>query len=77
MLVLSRKKNESIVIGDTITVTVTAILGDRVRLGITAPGDTRIMREEILREPEEADPLIGTVFRGLEVGGHPLNGLGE
>ena len=39
MLVLSRKKNESIIINDNITVTVIEIRGDKVRLGIEAPKD--------------------------------------
>ena len=47
MLVLSRKKNESILIGDAITVTVISIQGCRVRLGIEAPDDVSIKRQEI------------------------------
>jgi len=47
MLVLSRKKNESIVIADTITVTVVEIRGDKVRLGIEAPRDVPVHRQEV------------------------------
>ena len=47
MLVLSRKKEESIVIGDNITVTLVDIRGDKVRLGITAPRDTPVHRLEV------------------------------
>ena len=47
MLVLSRKKNESIIINDNITVTVIEIRGDKVRLGIEAPADVVVHREEI------------------------------
>ena len=47
MLVLSRKKNEQIHLGDDITVTVVDIRGDKVRLGITAPRDVSIHRGEI------------------------------
>jgi carbon storage regulator len=47
MLVLSRKKNESLVIGDDVIVTVTDIGGNRVRLGITAPTNVSVHREEI------------------------------
>lgn len=47
MLVLSRKKNESIVINDHITVTVVEIRGDKVRLGIEAPKEVPIHRSEI------------------------------
>lgn len=47
MLVLSRKINESIVIGDDVVVTIVDIRGDKVRLGITAPRDVPVHREEV------------------------------
>ena len=47
MLVLSRKKNESIIINDHITVTVVEIRGDKVRLGIDAPKDISVHRREV------------------------------
>ncbi len=47
MLILSRKKDEQIVIGDDITVTVVEIRGNKVRLGITAPEEVRVDRMEI------------------------------
>jgi carbon storage regulator len=47
MLVLSRKKNESIMIGDTIEVKIVAIEGDTVRLGIEAPREVEVYRKEI------------------------------
>jgi carbon storage regulator len=47
MLVLSRKLNEAIVVNDTIRVTVVAIKGDRVRIGIEAPRDVSVDRGEV------------------------------
>lgn len=47
MLVLSRKKGESIVLGGSITVTVLEVHGSRVRLGFTGPEEVAIHREEI------------------------------
>ena len=47
MLVLSRKKNECIIICDNITVTVIEIRGDKVRLGIEAPKDVTVHRREV------------------------------
>ncbi|MFP6575277.1 MAG: carbon storage regulator CsrA [Pirellulaceae bacterium] len=47
MLVLSRKKNESIVINDDITVVVVEIRGDKVRLGIEAPKEVPVHRREV------------------------------
>ena len=47
MLVLSRKKNESIVINDTITIVVVEIRGDKVRLGVEAPKEIPVHRREV------------------------------
>lgn len=47
MLVLSRMTHERIVIGDDIIVTVVEIRGDKVRIGITAPKDVSVHRQEI------------------------------
>jgi carbon storage regulator len=47
MLVLSRKRNESIVICDNIVVTVVDVRGDRVRLGIEAPKEVPVHRREV------------------------------
>ena len=47
MLVLSRKKNESIIIDDKIVITVVEIRGDKVRLGINAPRDVPVHRSEV------------------------------
>jgi carbon storage regulator len=48
MLVLTRKLGEEVVIGDSIRVRVLAVHGSKVRLGITAPRDVWVMREECL-----------------------------
>ena len=56
MLVLSRKLNESILIGDHIRITVVGLRGNQIRLGIEAPGDVSIMREELLVEAPEDEP---------------------
>jgi len=52
MLVLSRREHERIKLGDAIVVTVVQVRGDRVRLGIEAPAEIRILRDEL--EPEDA-----------------------
>lgn len=57
MLVLTRKTNESINIGDNIVVTVLSIIGGRVRLGIKAPDDVKVHRKEVeLRIVEDLKP---------------------
>lgn len=50
MLVLSRKINERIKIGDNIEIVVVSIAGDQVRLGIEAPKDVKILRNEVFDE---------------------------
>lgn len=47
MLVVSRHRDESIVIGDSIVITIVDIRGDKVRIGIQAPGDVPVHRKEI------------------------------
>ena len=47
MLVLTRKSNQSIMIGDDIEVSVLAIMGEKVRIGIEAPHEVPVYREEI------------------------------
>ena len=48
MLVLSRKKSESVVINDDIVITVVEVRGDKVRLGIQAPREIPVHRKEVL-----------------------------
>ena len=59
MLVLSRKKNESIVIGDNIVITVVDVRGDKERLGIDAPKDVPVHRREVydaIKKAEQEKP---------------------
>ena len=62
MLVLTRKGNQSIMIGDEIEVSVLAIMGEKVRIGIEAPRSTPVFRKEVYvdiqrdRAEKEEDP---------------------
>jgi carbon storage regulator len=59
MLVLSRKESERIRLGDSIVVTVVRVAGDKVRLGIEAPSDILVLREELEPQaPAVASPAI-------------------
>ena len=82
MLVLSRKIDQQIMIGDDITLTVVRVDGNRVRIGISAPRDIRILRGELAQEepvefelserelafahPPESDKIQGTRNRLLD-----------
>ena len=62
MLVLSRQRDESIIIGDNIVITIVDIRGDKVRLGIEAPKEVPVHRQEVYdaiqreRTQNEAEP---------------------
>ncbi len=66
MLVLSRKINESIVINDDIVITVLACEGDRVKIGISAPKDVSIYREELWEAMREQDQIAEKLAVGSE-----------
>lgn len=63
MLVLSRKQDEKIIIGDSITLMVVSIQGDKVRLGIEAPKHVTIHREEVYRAIQKSDGAEPTAAR--------------
>jgi carbon storage regulator len=63
MLVLTRKLNQSIMIGDDIEVTVLAIAGDKVRIGIQAPREIPVFRIEVYREIKEQTMAAGSSER--------------
>ena len=63
MLILSRRTDESIVIGDEVTITILSVKGKQVRIGITAPPDVSVHREEI--------------YQRIRSGDTPENALGE
>ncbi len=73
MLVLSRQRDESIIIGDNIVVTIVDIRGDKVRLGIDAPTEIPVHRQEIYeaiqRENLRASQVDPKDTRGLRASG--------
>ena len=75
MLVLTRKANETILIGDDVEIYVVAVQGDRVKLGVRAPQSHKVLRGELTRRDNPAQP--GTVgepvsnqLRGAHAGHH-------
>jgi carbon storage regulator len=56
MLVLTRKPNQSIMIGDDVELTVLSIIGGKVKIGIDAPRDVRVFRKEIYLEIQRETP---------------------
>jgi carbon storage regulator len=63
MLILTRRANETVMIGENVTVTVLGVKGNQVRLGVNAPKDVAVHREEIYErvkrdEAAEAGPRV-------------------
>ncbi|MEX0715407.1 MAG: carbon storage regulator CsrA [Planctomycetaceae bacterium] len=68
MLVLSRKKDEKIIIGDSITLMVIEIRGDKVRLGIEAPKEVSVHRQEVYDAIQrERDVPRGVAGEGVPI----------
>ncbi len=59
MLVLTRKSNQSIMIGDDIEVSVLSIMGEKVRIGIQAPRDVPVFRREVYLEIQQERRNLG------------------
>lgn len=59
MLVLTRKPNQSIMIGDDVEITVVSVAGEKVRLGIQAPTEIPVHRKEIYLEIQEGETREG------------------
>jgi carbon storage regulator len=83
MLVLTRKSNQSIMIGDDIEVSVLSVMGDKVRIGIQAPQEVPVFRTEIYLEIHRKDGEVvteqdvrvevGDAIRELGEGSQPSN----
>ena len=55
MLILTRRVGETLMIGDSVSVTVLGVKGNQVRIGITAPKDVAVHREEIFQRIQRGD----------------------
>jgi carbon storage regulator len=67
MLVLTRKKDQSIIINDNIEITVLEVQGDQVRLGINAPKDISIHRKEVFLQIAEENKKASEVNINLDL----------
>lgn len=66
MLVLTRKLNESIMVGDEVKITIVDVKGDQVKLGITAPRQIAVHREEVYREIQKENQQAALSKPSLE-----------
>jgi carbon storage regulator len=64
VLVLTRRANQSIMIGDDVVVTVLEVRGDQVRIGIRAPRSVTVHREEVFRELAETNRAAASPTKG-------------
>jgi carbon storage regulator len=76
MLVLTRKSNQSIMIGDDIEISVLAIMGEKVRIGIQAPRDIPVFRKEVYLEIQQEQVSGGGKGGTREEVDAALHGLG-
>ena len=67
MLILSRRTDESIVIGDEVTITILSVKGKQVRIGIDAPPDVSVHREEIYKKIQDGERPEGGAANAGEV----------
>ncbi len=71
MLVLTRKKNESIIIGDDIEIIISEISEDKVKIAIKAPKDVKIFRKELIKAVEDEN------VKSAEISNLDISKLGE
>ena len=74
MLVLTRRPGQSVYVGDDIKITLVEIKGSQVRIGIEAPGNVRIFREEIYLQIQEENQTASVVPSGLN---HDLSSVAK
>jgi len=68
MLILTRNIGQTIVVGDNIRITVLGVAGNQVRLGVNAPRETSVHREEIYQKIQFEKDMKGESGQGLETG---------
>ena len=72
MLILSRKVNEKVMIGDDISVSIIEVRGDQVRIGVDAPKSVKVFRQEVfdaIKAENKAAALSAPVFPQINFGG--------
>ncbi len=77
MLVLTRKTNQSIVIGDDVEISVLAIMGEKVRIGIQAPREVPVFRKEVYLEIQQENQAANASAAARAEVDEALNKLGE
>jgi carbon storage regulator len=74
MLVLTRRAGETFLIGDDIEISIIEAQGDRVKIGITAPRDVRVLRKELVDEARSANAQAAEIDISLETLAEAISG---
>ena len=81
MLILTRRVGETVMIGENVTVTVLGVKGNQVRIGVNAPRDVAVHREEIFerikREEQDGGTSARSAARPGNGNGHAANGMDD
>lgn len=67
MLVLTRRKGESVLIGDKVEITIVEIQGDKIKIGVSAPKKIEVLRKELVSQAKDANKEAAFAEVGLDI----------
>ena len=67
MLVLTRRRGESVLIGDKVEITIVEIQGDKIKIGVSAPKKIEVLRKELVSQAKDANKEAAFAEVGLDI----------